>query len=167
MIDDAGAVANYYLDASALVKLVADDVDEGPGRVELRRRFHGEQLSYSTSYCIAEALSAFKVKWLRGRITQSQYHRDVREFFRLVVSGLTVDEVPLSAQVLNEAERLMAAHSIDFVDAIQVVTVVRGRFAGLVGGSQTVLITADRELARAARAEGCRVWECTTEAAPR
>ncbi len=159
-------VKNHYLDASALVKLVAEDADEEPGRAVLRQYYRSHALYYATSYCLAEALSAFKVKWLRGRITQDEYVKDVHEFFRVVVSGLTVDEVPLSLQVHDEAERLMKTHSIDFIDSIQVVTVLRGRFAGLVGGSQSLFITADRALAAAAREEGARVWECTKEATP-
>jgi rRNA-processing protein FCF1 len=43
---------------------------------------------------------------------------------------------------------------------------MQGQFKVLVGESQSILITADRELAKAARAEGVRVWECTSEAAP-
>ena len=144
----------------------ADDADEKRGRAALRQYYFGHSHHYATSYCIAEALSAFKVKWLRGRITQDEYVKDVREFSRLVVSSLTVDEVPLSLQVQDEAERLMKAHNIDFVDSLQIVTVLRGRFAGLVGGSRSLFITADRALAAAARQEGARVWECTTEASP-
>ena len=156
----------HYLDASALVKLVADDADEEPGRAVLRQYYFGHAQHYATSYCLAEALSAFKVKWLRKMISQDDYVRDVRDFFRVVVSGLAVDEVPLSVQVQNEAERLMKTYGIDFIDSIQVVTVLRGRFAGLVGGSQSLFITADRTLAAVARQEGTRVWECTTEATP-
>jgi hypothetical protein len=74
--------------------------------------------------------------------------------------------VPVSLQLLDEAERFMRAYAIDFIDAIQVVTVLHGRFAALVEGSRSLFITADRDLARAARDLGGRVWECTTENAP-
>jgi predicted nucleic acid-binding protein len=60
-----------YLDASALIKLVADDVDELPGRDAVRKYYwaHAAHV-YSTSYSITEALSAFKLKYVRGRIGQ-------------------------------------------------------------------------------------------------
>lgn len=148
------AVKYHYLDASALVKLVAEDADEEPGRNELRTYYRDHDLYCTTSYCIAEALSAFKLKWLRKKVTQDEYVRDVREFFRVVVSGLTVDEVPLSLRVLDEAERLMKAHEIDFIDSIQVVTVLHGKLSVLTGDSRSLFITADRKLATAARQEG-------------
>lgn len=160
------AVMYHYLDASALVKLVANDIDEEPGRGVLRQYVFGPVLRRATSYCVAEALSAFKVKWLRGRISQDDYIQDVREFFRVVVSSLTVEDVPLSLEVQREAERLMKAHGIDFVDSIQVVTLLRGKFAFLAGDSRSIFVTADRALAGAARQEGARVWECTTETSP-
>ena len=89
--------------------------------------------------------------------------RTVREFFRLVWSACEVEDVPLSVDVQREAERLMRTHRLDFIDSIQLVTVLHGRFAGLVRGSKSVFITADRALAVAGRSEGVRVWECTTE----
>jgi len=156
----------HYLDASAMVKLVADDMDEEPGRATLREYYFAHGMYRATSYCVAEALSAFKTKWLRGRITQSDYVRNVREFFRLVVSALHIDEVPLAVQVHHEAERLVEAYGIDFIDSIQVVTLMAGKYSVLVGDSQSIFITADRALAAAARREGARVWECTTEGSP-
>jgi hypothetical protein len=46
------------------------------------------------------------------------------------------------------------------------VTILHGRFRELGPNSQSILITADRDLAKAARAEGAKVWDCTTEPAP-
>jgi predicted nucleic acid-binding protein len=166
MIADDGAAYACYLDASALVKLVADDSDDEPGRAVLRDYYYRNGPYYATSYCLAEALSAFKLKWLRKRISQDEYFKDVRDFFRLVVSGLTVDEVPLSLQVLADAERLMKAHPIDFIDSIQVVTILKGKFSGLGGPSKSLFITADHTLADAARDEGGRVWDCIKEGSP-
>jgi len=80
---------------------------------------------------------------------------------------LQIDDLELlDPRFSGEAERLINAHSIDFVDAIQIVTLLQGRYRGLVEGSQSILITADKELAKAARFEGARVWECTTEHKP-
>jgi hypothetical protein len=50
------SVKAHYLDASALVKLVADDSDEEPGRDVLRKYYHEHSNRYATSYCITEAL---------------------------------------------------------------------------------------------------------------
>ena len=77
-------------------------------------------------------------------------------------ANLQIDEVSiLSPNVRNEAQRLIQTYKIDFLDCFQVVTILRGR-----NRSNSILVTADRQLAKAARAEGARVWECTSEVAP-
>lgn len=164
----AYSVKAHYLDASALVKLVADDPDEEPGRDVLRKYYREHSNRYATSYCVTEAFSAFKLKFLRGRIPEAKYITYVREFIRTVIgANLQIDEVSiLLPLVRNEAERLIQIYKIDFLDCFQIVTVLQGRFRHMVAESQSILITADRELARAARAEGARVWECTSEPAP-
>ncbi len=162
------AIKVHYFDASALVKLVADDVDEEPGRSALRK-YHREHAhpGYTTSFCIAETFGAFKLKFLRKKISEKEYLAYVRNFIRVTGNTFQVDEVPiLSPVVSSEAERLVARYKIDFVDCFQIVTIMRGRFRIFVGESQSILVTADHELAKAARSEGARVWECTIEPAP-
>jgi hypothetical protein len=72
----------------------------------------------------------------------------------------------LSPDVVSEASRLIQTYKIDFLDCFQIVTILRGEFRHLCAESKSILITADRGLAKAARAEGARVWECTSEPAP-
>ena len=159
----------HYLDASALVKLVADDPEEDLGREALRKYYWGHTASmYATSYCIAEAFSALKSKFLRGRITEDQYITYVQKFIRHFLGvNLRLDQVPiLSPLVFSEAERLIKKHKIDFLDGFQIVTIMHGQFHSMGLNSQSVLVTADRGLAKAARAEGARVWECTSEPPP-
>jgi predicted nucleic acid-binding protein len=165
---DYHAVKVHYFDASALVKLVADDVDEAPGRDVLRKYFRQHaHPGYTTSFCIAEAFGAFKLKFLRKKISQKQYIDYVRNFIRETGNHFKVNEVNiLDPVVVTETERLVAKYKIDFIDCFQIVTIMQGEFRILVGPSQSILITADRELAVAARAERARVWECTSESAP-
>ena len=162
------SVKAHYFDASALVKLVADDPDEEPGRDVLRQYYRNHSNRYATSYCVTEALSAFKSKFLRKRIPEDQYIKYVQEFIRTVLgANLQIDEISiLSPDVRTEAQRLIQTYKIDFLDCFQIVTILRGRFRYMVAESQSILITADRGLAKAARAEGARVWECTSEPAP-
>ncbi|MBZ5524760.1 MAG: PIN domain-containing protein [Acidobacteriia bacterium] len=162
------AVKAHYLDASALVKLVADDADEMPGRDVLREYYHSHSNRYATSYCVAETLSASKLKFVRGLIAEEEYIRYVRDFIdRIIGANLQIDEVPiLSTLVSTEAERLIQKYKIDFIDCFQIVTILYGQFRHLGPDSKSILITADRRLAKVARAEGARVWECTSEPAP-
>jgi predicted nucleic acid-binding protein len=165
---DYYAVKVHYFDASALVKLVADDIDEAPGRDVLRRYFRQHaHPGYTTSFCIAEAFGAFKLKSLRKKISEKQYIGYVRNFIRETGNHFKVNEVPiLDPVVVAETERLVATYKIDFIDCFQIVTIMHGDFKIFVGPSQSILVTADRKLAVAARAEGARVWECTSECAP-
>lgn len=160
----------HYFDASALVKLVADDPDEERGRDVVRGYYSGHRDSvYATSYCVTETLSAFKRKFLQHRITEEQYIRYVREFLRLVLGGnLRIDDEVsvLSPIVSTEAGRLIKKYKIDFLDCLQVVTVLHGKFSVLGPNSKSILITADEGLANAARAEGVNVWNCQNETAP-
>lgn len=161
-------VKAHYLDASALVKLVADDPDEEPGREALRKYYREHSNRYATPYCVSEALSAFKGKFVRGRIDKNQYIKNVQDFIDKVIgANLQIDEVSiLSSLVYHEAERLIETHGIDFLDCFQIVTVLHGKFSKLGAESKPILITGDRDLAKAARKEGATVWECTSEPAP-
>lgn len=158
----------HYLDASALVKLVADDRAEELGRDTLRKYYYGHPNMYATSYCVTEAFSAFKLKFLRKQIAEIQYIKYVRDFIQNIIGeNLRTDEVPiLSPVVFSEAERLIKTYNIDFLDCFQIVTILHGQFHVLGPNAQSILITADRKLADAARTEGAKVWECTSEPAP-
>lgn len=122
------SVKMHYLDASALVKLVADDPDEEPGRAVLRQYYRDHPNRRATSYCVTETLSAFKSKYLRKRISEEQYIRYVKDFIGNVIgANLRIDEVSILLPVVRtEAERLIKAHAIDFLDAFQIVTCCAG-----------------------------------------
>ncbi len=72
----------------------------------------------------------------------------------------------LSPEVFFEAQRTAEAHGLDLSDAFQIHSVKEGFFSRLSGDSKTFLVTADRELAKAARAEGLRVWSILDDPAP-
>ena len=62
----------------------------------------------------------------------------------------------------------MKLHSqrLSLANAFQIVSVKEGYFSHLVNDSKTVLVTADKLLAAAARAEGLRVWSAMEEPPP-
>jgi predicted nucleic acid-binding protein len=161
----------HYLDASALAKLISDEVSEEPGRDVLRNYYglHGANM-YATPYCIAETFAAFKRKCFSKdkTISEQEYVEYLQKFINLFLgANLREDQVSLLApDMFAETERLVKQHGIDFVDALQVVTVMHGQFACHGTESDSILITADKGLAEAARKEGARVWKCDTEPAP-
>jgi predicted nucleic acid-binding protein len=163
------AVRVKYLDASVLVKLVADDSSEIPGRNALRELYNNQTNFMTTSYCLSEAISVFKVKYLyRKQIDEQEYLKNINNFVKNIVGGkLEIDEMPLLAPILLiEAEKLIKKYKIDFIDSIQIITILHGKYFRLCGDSKSLLITADDGLAKAARAEGARVWHCINEPVP-
>ena len=151
-------VKTRYLDASALVKLVIDEVDHLP----LRLFFKANVNFATTSLCLAEALGVIKGKWLRNRISEDQYFAVTHELVIGVVGKkIEVDEINLfSFEGIASVEALAKKYSLDLSDALQLETILRGKYSPLGPNSASILITADAGLASAAQAESIRVWNC-------
>lgn len=147
-----------YLDASALVKLVVAEADSNP----VRQFFNANTNFCATSLCSAEALGVLKGKWSRGEIQTDEYFTATR---RLVIDAwgkrIELDDVGLvNPTVHAEVENMAKRHGLDLSDALQLVTILRGRYSVLGPNSASVLITVDGRLAAAATSEGIRVWNC-------
>jgi predicted nucleic acid-binding protein len=160
----------HYLDASALVKLIAKDDSEKDGRDAVVSYYRRKTASvWATSYSIAETLSVFKGMHKGKRITLDEYLDYVRRFLQTIVGqNLREDKQMsvLSPAVRDEAERLIKTYPIDFLDAFQLVTIMQGKWRNFRGKSKPLLITADKKLSAAARAEGLDAWDCINEPAP-
>jgi predicted nucleic acid-binding protein len=160
----AQSAKTRYLDASALVKLVVDEGDHQ----RLRDFFNANINFAATPLCLAEALGVVKGKWSKKQLSAEQYFAATR---RLIIETwgerIEVDSVDLFTPDNQEAvEALAKRHELDLSDALQIETILHGRYRNLVGDSAAVLITADSGLARAAREEGIRVWNCGDSAPP-
>ena len=159
------AVKARYLDASAIVKIYADE--DGSSRV--RELFYSAVSFCSTSLCIMEALGILKGKWLsRNQITEDEYFDKTK---KLIISTwgntIEVDDINLfTPEGQRSTEAVAKKHSLDLSDALQLQTILQGRYSRLSGKSSSILITADEGLAKAARAEGIRVWDCLREDMP-
>lgn len=147
-----------YLDASALVKLVVDEGDH-----ELVRSFFISNVNFgATSLCVAEALGVIKAKWFHGRLSEEMYFGATRQLV-LYASGMRieVEDIGLfSSQGLSAVAPLAKKHTLDLSDALQLATILRGKYSHLGPNSASVLVTADAKLATAAQAEGIRTWNC-------
>ena len=124
----------HYLDASALVKLVADDPTEEPGREVLRKYYWGHAAHmYATSYPYHHG----SVLRLQEKVLAKADHRgSVRELPPEVHSAISWGRPPegqgaglLSPVVMSEAERLIKKYKIDFLDCFQIVTIMHGATA--------------------------------------
>jgi len=104
----------------------------------------------------------------RKTLTEEKYHQAAE---RLIVwfsatARYNKDLDLHDATVLESAQRLAQRYSLDLSDAFQILCVKEGRYSHLVDRSQTVLVTADEALARAARSEGVKAWYCLGEPEP-
>lgn len=154
----------WYLDASALVKLVIDEGQHEP----VRAFFNAKTNFHATSLCIMEALGAIKAKWINGRINQEAYLQATR---KLVIDSwgkrIRTDNIDLfTPEGLQATEELARKHTLDLSDALQLETLLRGTFRYFAEDSKPILITADKKLATAAEAEGIRAWRCHLDPAP-
>ena len=153
-----------YLDASALVKVVIDEGDH-----EAIRSFFLSNVNLgATSLCIMEALGVLKAKWTHSHITKDIYFRASRQLVQYA-SGkkIEVEDIGLfTFQGLDAVQALAKKHNLDLSDALQLETILRGKYAHLGPNSASVLITADAGLSTAAKAEGIRVWNCIKEPQP-
>ncbi len=153
-----------YLDASALVKLVVDE----PDCTRIRQFFNSNTNFCTTPLCLAEAISVLKRKWAGGKIGTDEYFAAARG---LVISAwgsrIELDDAGfLNLQVHTQVEQMARKYTLDLSDALQLVTILHGRYSVLGPNSASVLITADGGLAVAASNEGIRVWNCRTDETP-
>ena len=159
------AVRANCLDASALVKLYVNEA----GSDVLKQYVQKEPTRYTTPLCYFEALNVLKVKWLyRKEITQDEYQKatlSLTAWFSLVSNQIR-DLDFLSPTVFKQAQSIAAKYSLDLSDAFQILSIKEGFFSHLSGGSKTILITADEDLAKAARQEAIRTWYLLTEPTP-
>lgn len=160
------AVKARYLDASAIVKIYTDE----DGSSKVRELFYSAVSFCSTSLCVIEALGILKGKWLsRNEITDAEYFEKTKQ---LVISAwgniIEVDDINIfSPEGQRATEAIAKKHSLDLSDALQLQTILQGRYSRLSGESSSILITADKGLCDAARSEGIRVWDCLREEMPK
>ena len=150
--------ANCF-DASALVKVFVDEADCGPVRMYFNTQ---SPTKYTTPFCYFETLSVLKTKWLRSNITKKQYFDAafaVTVWFQ--ASTRKISDLDISnPSIFIRMRELVDRHEIDVSDAFQILSIKEGYFAPLKYDSSTLLVTADRLLAKAAEKEGIRSWYC-------
>lgn len=111
-----------------------------------------------------------KGKWTHGRLTQEAYLAACEDLFaRVRGDSLEIEDAPIfskdSRAIYDEVEKLAQKHSLDISDALQLLTLRSGTYSRLEGTARASLVTADRKLACAARAEGMRAWDCVHDPA--
>jgi predicted nucleic acid-binding protein len=154
-----------FFDASALVKVVTTE----PGSDVVREYFYSRPTKYTTSFCFYEALNVLKGKWkYRNELTVDEYYEAARHLTAWHGAwSKEVNDPDFSDPIIfADTRRLTERFQLDLSDAFQIMSVKYGYFSVLVNDSATVLVTADNELAAAAKSEGLRVWNVLLEPPP-
>ncbi len=109
-----------------------------------------------------------KQKYLRKELDRSQYLDaavDLTAWFG--ARERQIKDIELhSPGVIMEVRRIADTYDLDFSDAFQILSIRDGIFSHLTNGSKSILVTADKNLARAAKAEDLRVWFVMDEPPP-
>jgi predicted nucleic acid-binding protein len=154
-----------FFDASALAKVYCDE----PCSDIVREYFYSRASKYTTPFCFYEALNVLKGKWkYKNILTLEQY---VSAAFQLTAwygaSSARVEDLDFTDPLtFSRAKDIATRYQLDLSDAFQIMSVKAGYFSVLVNESATTLVTADDDLAKAARAEGLKVWNVILEPAP-
>jgi predicted nucleic acid-binding protein len=150
----------HQLDASAAAMLVLNE----DGSDDLKRYFVTRSRFYITSLCLAEAFSVLKRKHDRKQLSPKEYINKAFLLRGYVNSRrIRLNEATgklFTIATFNQAADYAVKHTVDLSDALQLLLLKHGPFSGAIGESKTIFITADGSLAKAARTEGLRVWNC-------
>jgi len=155
----------HYLDASALIKLLVDEV----GSPVIRNYVGNNSVFLTTSLCFAEALGALKVKrFYRKELTDEQYLAACDELLAYVShETIKVEDVEISDKsIFAKVEEIVRKYNIDLSDAFQIVSIKQNYYSRFTNDSNPILITGDVALAKTARQEKIRVWDCINESEP-
>ena len=162
-LEHATYVRRVFLDASALVRylLHADGKAAELGGAEIATYIErAERLPYTNEPCLTECLTVLKRKFQKKVISWDGYQMRVYLLKSIVDrEGMKVSEFNFWERgVSDKALALSKKHMIDFLDAVQIVDIQNGPYSSFVGQSAPLLITTDKDLRNAARAEGVPVW---------
>jgi len=94
------AIKSFFLDASIMVKLVADEKNSE----QVRKCFNDVNSIFSTTnFCFFESLSALKGKWCNKEINQNEYRRYCRLLFAYKIEDrIVIEEYPLKTYLIFE-----------------------------------------------------------------
>jgi len=129
----------HLLDTSAMVKLVLNEV----GSSKLKTYISNNSTFWTTSVCFGEALGILKVEhFYRKNISEKKYLASLEVLVSYLKQKISIQEVNITdPQIYSQIEDTIKKHSLDFADAIQLVTLTAGFPLVFEGESKTIFIT--------------------------
>ncbi|MDQ6748261.1 MAG: type II toxin-antitoxin system VapC family toxin, partial [Candidatus Dormibacteraeota bacterium] len=135
-------MSSVYFDTSAFVKILVEE----PGSVSAVRAWHAADSVVGSRLLPAEARAALAMARRQRRLTDSQH---VRAKAALANHWQSMFVVEVTEPVVDEAGELAEQEALRGFDAVHLASARRA--------AVDVLITADAEMIRAARAHGLKV----------
>ena len=140
-------MVRLFFDTSALVKRYYEE----PGTETVDALIEGNEMVVISSLSVIEMASAFRRKYNRTTISETQVNRLLSAFFEESMARFVV--VPLAESVLGGAFALVLEDDLRTLDSIQLATAL-----ALDSDDDPLrFVTADAELAAAAEANGLAV----------
>ncbi len=142
---------NAYFDTSALVKLLAP---QEAGADLARAMWDSTDLAFTSRIAYAEARAALAAGSRSGRVAGTERRegrRALEEFFQ------AMDLIDVTPEIVRTAGDLAEAHALRGYDAVHLASLLT------LDPEDTVLVTWDRELARAGYASGLDLAGITLE----
>jgi len=149
---------SFFFDASAIVKLLIDEKHS-----DLVRNYFDDtrSLFFTTNFCFFESLSVLKREWRKKRTSADKYMTCCRLLFAYTKEHrLKIKEYPLEdLSDFGKLEHLTEKYNIDISDALQLLSIKETSLSNLAGESEITLITADKNLAKAAKEEDIKTLD--------
>jgi predicted nucleic acid-binding protein len=157
----------HYLDASVAVKVFCKE----PGSAVITEYIvrNTSIICYITEFALYEILVVLKANWIRHDLSDDGYILAIAKLEGFLDEGLIqvdTDFKPHDRRLIYELGQLVKKHKIDYSDVLQIYAVLHGKRKHYAHECKTVLVTADSDLAKAARAEGLRVWHFPKDTPP-
>lgn len=152
-----------YLDASVIAKLFLDE----EGSSKFRDYFYNDTNYCTTFMTYYETMSVLKSRLFRGSNKDVYYHA----IEKLAIHGwggkIELESIELNdINIFKNINSLSMRYNLDVADAIQIYAILNGKYRFLAHEGASVLITADSNLAGAARTNNIRVWNVIKEERP-
>ena len=114
-----------------------------------------------TEFAFYETLSVLKRKLDKEEINRETYFGAAAQLAGYLEESLLEIDSDFrldNFKVIFEVGELARRHSLDYSDALQIYTILNGKWMEKRFECTTVFVTADSKLAEAAKKEGLRVW---------
>lgn len=138
-----------FLDASAAAKRYFPEL----GSDKVAGIFGASEHRYSLLILPCELASVLNRRFREGDLSRTDY-RDIKEQIRMDLK--TIDAIPIDADLIGTSLQLLDSHPLKTLDSLYLAAALSLQQ----GGKEPVLfVSADRQLLRAAQAEGLKVLD--------